>query len=70
VRGLELFLALSPPLAQLVEEFVPTGVPCSACQVAAGSNCDGPVCRPRRSAALERYIAGSTGARPDKSALR
>jgi hypothetical protein len=68
VRELE-FLALSP-LEQLVEEFVTAAVPCAACKVSAGSSCDGPVCRPRRSASLERYIARSTGARPDESVLR
>lgn len=61
-RGLVLPLS---PLAQLVEEFVTAAVPCSDCEVSAGCSCDGPVCRPRRSAALERYMA-----RPDEGVLR
>jgi hypothetical protein len=40
------------PLEQIVEEFVVTAaVPCWNCQVSGGNSCDGPVCRPRRSAA-------------------
>jgi hypothetical protein len=58
------------PLAQLVEDFATAAVPCAACEVFTGSSCDEPVCRPRQSAALERYIAGSTGARPNESILR
>lgn len=59
-----LLLPLSP-LAQLVEEFVTAAVSCSDCEVSAGCSCDGPVCRPRRAAALERYLA-----RPDESVSR
>jgi hypothetical protein len=63
LRGL---LPLSP-LEQFVGEFVTAAVPCAACETSAGSNCDGPVCRPRRFAALERYIAGSTVAQPTET---
>jgi hypothetical protein len=58
------------PLERLVEEFVTTTVACSVCHAPTGCNGDGPACRPRRSAALERYITGSTGARTDESVLR
>jgi hypothetical protein len=61
-RGLVLPLS---PLAQLVEEFVTAAVPCPDCEVSAGASYVGPVRRPRRSAALERYMA-----RPDGSVLR
>ena len=46
------------PLEQLAEEFVTTTVPCPICEVPAGYRCNGLVCRPRRTAALERSVGG------------
>ncbi len=62
-----LLLPLSP-LEQLVEAFVTAAVPCSGCTAPVGTGCDGPVCKPRRIGALERYIAGSTGV-PNENVL-
>jgi hypothetical protein len=46
------------PLERLVEEFVTTTVPCPVCEIPAGCRCDGPVCTPRRTAALDQYLGG------------
>ena len=46
------------PLEQLVAEFVTTTVPCSVCDVPTGCSCNGLVCRPRRTAALEQFLSG------------
>jgi hypothetical protein len=46
------------PLERLVEEFVTTTVACPVCHAPTGCSCDGPVCRPRRSAALEQCLGG------------
>lgn len=59
------FLLPPSPLAQLVEEFVTAAVPCPDCEVPAGCRCEGPLCRLRRAAALERYMT-----RSDQSVLR
>jgi hypothetical protein len=40
-----------------MDEFVVTVAGCPDCRVSAGNRCEGPVCRQRRSAALERYMA-------------